>query len=61
MGSLTLLQTVLMAMPFFLSLTFNSLPLNCNNNYKKTEPDILKRKEMRRGTDKSIMLCSMLS
>ena len=30
MGSLTNLQTVLMAMPFFLSLTFNSLPLNCN-------------------------------
>ena len=30
MESLTLLQTVLMAMNFFLSLTFNSLPLNCN-------------------------------
>ena len=35
MGSLTLLQTVLMAIPFFLSLTFNSLPLNCNNIYDK--------------------------
>ena len=30
MGSLTLLQTVLMAMLFFLKLTFNSLRVNYN-------------------------------
>ena len=34
MGSLTLLQTVLMTMPLYFSLSWNLLPLNCNKRIK---------------------------